>query len=383
MDQNPLLQLRELGQSVWMDDLTRPMIREHELEALIRKDGLSGVTTNPSIFRAAFMGSSAYDAQVAELTASRIPAEEIYERLIIDDVKSAADLLYATFEEMEHRDGFVSIEVSPRLANDATATIEEAERLWSTIERPNVLIKIPGTDSGLVAIEQCLSRGINVNITLLFSIAQYRRVMEAYASALEKRLSHGEDIEEVRSVASFFVSRVDAKVDERLDLLGSRGGLDDRARKLRGRAAIAWAKYAYQVHRQMLAGERWGRLFDRGARIQKPLWASTSTKDPAYSDVKYIEALIGPDTIDTMPRATLDAFRNHGTVRPTIEENLEDEMRSLKDLSELGIDLEQVAGELLEEGITKFVKPYEEALSAIDQERKSFSAIGLAGSIED
>jgi transaldolase len=374
MRSNPIHDLRTLGQSVWLDNLTRTMIHDGGLERLIG-EGVTGITSNPATFQQSLAsGIGAYTSQLRTLIEAGMPAEQIYEALAIEDVRLAADLLRPTYDETLKNEGFVSIEVSPALAKDTTATIQEAERLWKALDRENVMIKIPGTLEGLGAIESCLASGVNVNITLLFTLDMYKHVAAAFMSALETRLERRQPIDSIASVASFFLSRIDTKVDERLDLLGSAGGTDDRPRRLRGTAAIACAKEAHRIWKQLISMDRWKRLEDAGARPQRLLWASTSTKDPKYSATKYVDALIGPRTIDTMPDKTFAAFLQYCTARPTLEDGIEGARKVLEDFAEIGIDLESIGEELIVEGIAKFIDPYRKALERIEEERIAMAA---------
>lgn len=366
---NALLELTRMGQSVWLDNLTRTMLRNGALSRLVDEDGLSGVTSNPAIFHKAMTGG-AYKRAMNELVRRGLEAGAIYERLAIEDVRSAAEILRPVFDQTHGTDGFVSLEVSPRLADDTARTVDEATRLWREVDRPNVLIKIPGTEAGVPAIEACLALGINVNATLLFSLEAHRRVILAYWRALEARMRDREPLDTVASVASYFLSRIDVAVDRRLDRLIESGRGGDEPRALRGRAAIANAKLAYRLWRRMHESDRWRMLERAGARVQKPLWASTSTKDPAYSDVRYVEALIGPHTVNTMPERTLAAFRDHGRVAATLERRLDDEERVIERLRNLGIDPQKVAAGLLEEGVVKFTKPFDALLDSIEERRQ-------------
>lgn len=363
MQDNPLRRLSEYGQSVWLDNLTREMIASGTLAGHLRDDNVTGITSNPSTFHEAITGSPAYDDALKKLAGENRPAGEAYEELAIEDVQSACDLLREAYDRRQGRDGFVSLEVSPHLARDAKATIEEATRLWERVGRENVFIKIPGTAEGLEAIEACLAQGVNVNITLLFSLDRYREVAEAWFRAMRTRVDRGQ-APDVKSVASFFLSRIDAKVDPLLD-----ASENPRAERLRGCTAIASAKLAYQIWKELFADSqrRWRRLREAGAMPQKLLWASTSTKDPSFHDTKYVEALIGEQTINTMPDTTLEAFRDHGKVAPTLEQDLGEQHEVVHGLSELGIDLRSVTDELVEEGIDKFAKPFDELLRALDE----------------
>jgi transaldolase len=368
---NPLLALRQAGQSAWLDDLTRQMLDDGTLEQMIREDGLSGITSNPKIFKKAIASGERYDAQIEELADEEASTARLFEKLAVQDVRRACDLLREVYDRTSGEDGFVSLEVSPRLARDTVGTIDETLRLWEWVDRPNVFIKIPGTAEGIPAIRACLERGVNVNVTLLFSLDRYDEVIEAWFGAMQGRLERGLP-PGVKSVASFFLSRIDAKVDPRLDELGA------PARPLRGRTAVACAKLAYALWQERFADDReaWRRLRDAGAIPQKLLWASTSTKDPAFRDTKYVESLIGPRTVCTMPRETLEAFRDHGVVGRTLEQHVDDEQAVLSELAQRGVDLQRITDELEEEGIDKFVEPYEELLETLDRKRQALAGRG-------
>jgi transaldolase len=375
MGRNPLIELEAMGQSVWLDNLTRAAIRGGGLARLVAEDGLSGVTSNPTIFKNAMTSAADYDAQIQELTAAGKDASEIYEALAITDIRGAADILRPVFDRTQGTDGFVSLEVSPHLANDTQGTIDEAVRLWKAVGRPNIYIKIPGTQAGVPAIEACLARGININITLLFAVDAHRQVIEAYWRALETRLAAGQPLDNVASVASYFLSRIDVKVDKVLDEMAAKGQNAAEAKALRARTAVANAKLAYAMWKEMHASERWQKLARAGARVQKTLWASTSTKDPSLSDVKYVEALIGPHTVNTLPDETIAAFRDHGRAAVTLDQNLPDERAALERLARLGIDLDRVTAELVVEGVDKFVKPFDALLETLEAKRQ----VALAG----
>jgi transaldolase len=375
MPSNPLVELNRHGQSVWLDDLSRAMIQDGSLAQRIREDALTGITSNPKIFHDAIVAKGVYESRIEALAARGLTPGQIYEQLAIADVRDAADLLRPVFDRTGGTDGFVSLEVSPHLARETARTIAEAERLWHEVDRPNIFIKIPGTREGVPAIETCLTRGINVNITLLFSLDAYADVMEAYVRALEARRGRQEPLNRVASVASFFLSRIDTKIDGWLDERIAKGGEAAAiAKALRGRAAIASARIAYSMWKTRFGSDRWRALEAAGARVQKPLWASTSTKDPAYSDVKYVEALIGPNTINTMPEQTLDAFRDHGTVADTIEAGLDDDRKALDRLASVGISLNRATAELVEEGITKFEQPFDALLAAVEARAKQYTS---------
>jgi transaldolase len=365
--QTAMQALLEQGQSVWLDYLRRGMLRSGELQSLI-DDGLRGMTSNPTIFEHAIGGSSDYDATLKALAPSPKSDLEIFEQLAMEDVRQAADLFRPVYDATEGQDGLVSLEVSPTLARDTERTIAEGRRLWERVDRPNVMIKVPGTREGWPAIERLLVEGINVNITLLFSLAGYERVMEAFLRGMERRAEAGQPLERVASVASFFVSRVDSSVDAELEKIVKEGGPNaDKAKSVMGRAAIDNAKMAYLRFTQVFSGERWERLKAKGARVQRPLWASTSTKNPAYRDVVYIEELIGPDTVNTMPLATIEAFADHGETRRTVDTDLDRARGELATLKELGIDLERVTNQLLVEGVEKFSKAYNQMLTAVGE----------------
>jgi transaldolase len=375
MSQNPLLRLTELGQSVWYDYIRRDLYQGPELRRLIVEDGLRGMTSNPTIFQQAIAATALYDEDIRQLGGGGRPPAVIFEALAVEDVTRAADVFRSVYETTEGEDGFVSIEVAPRLALDTEGTIAEARRLWRACDRPNVMVKIPGTEPGLPAIRQCLSEGININITLLFSIERYRLVMAAYLEAVEARVAAGQPVDRLRSVASFFVSRVDTNVDKKLDAIAADAGRPapqrQLARDLRGKAAIANARLAYRAYKEVFSGERFARLRAKGASRQRPLWASTSTKDPAYPDLYYVEALVGPCSVDTIPRETFDAYRDHGNPRVRIGDDLDRAQLALAGLAELGIDESQVYRELEEEGVKKFSDSYDKLLAAVEEKEKA------------
>ncbi len=371
---NPLHELIEHGQSCWLDNLTRTMIHDGTLARRLRDDGLRGVTSNPAIFNKAISGGTAYEGQIRELVGEGLPVEAIYERLVVTDVRDACDVLRGVYDESEGRDGFISLEVSPYLIHDTEATIAEARRLFRSVDRPNVLIKIPGSQAGVPAIEQMLYEGVNVNVTLLFAIDAYEAVAEAYVRAMGRRLDENKPVERVASVASFFLSRIDVLVDQ---LLGHRidpadtTGAGPRPEQLLGKAAVANAKLAYQSFQRIFSGERWRRLDAAGARVQRVLWASTSTKDPLYSDVRYVEPLIGPDTVNTMPDETIAAFADHGRVASGTVTTGVDEARHVMDaLAEVGIDMQAVTWQLLNEGAQKFIDPFDSLMATIERQRQ-------------
>lgn len=372
---NPLKKLQDFGQSVYLDEIRRSWLHDGTLQTLIDRDGLRGVTSNPSIFQKAIANTDEYDDQIAELARDGVDLEALYEAVVVRDIQGAADLLRPTYDESDGKYGFVSLEVNPHLARDAEGTIIEARRLWSQVDRPNVFIKVPGTAEGLHAIEELLVEGVNVNITLLFSNDRYRQVAEAYLRALERRVEDEKPIRHIASVASFFLSRIDVKVDPILDDLAKRGGEEgETARRLRGETAIANAKLAYQIYRNVFESDRFRALADQGARTQRVLWASTSTKDPAYSDVKYVEALIGADTVNTMPMETLDAYRDHGNPAPRLEDEVPAAEDALHRLERLGISIDKVTDELEDEGIDKFVKPHDSLMETLRDAREKTPA---------
>jgi len=367
-DRSALHDLHALGQSVWLDYIRRGILDNGELETMIRAHDLRGVTSNPSIFEQAIGDSADYDDDLSFLAADGAEANEAYESLAVDDISRACELFRGVYDESAGTDGFVSLEVSPELAHDTAGTLDEARRLWTTVDRPNLMIKVPGTDAGIPAIEQLLSEGINVNVTLLFSVASYERVMEAYLRGIERLHDSGGPLGRVASVASFFVSRVDTSIDAQLDKLAAGGDDAERQRLegLKGRAAVANAKLAYRRFQQVFSGERWERLRAAGAQVQRPLWASTSTKNPSYRDVIYVEELIGPHTVNTMPLATIDAFADHGAARRTVDQDVEAAEADLRALADAGIRLDEVTDQLQREGVDKFAKSFREMLQGVE-----------------
>lgn len=365
-----LLQLQKCGQSYWLDNLTRAMLRNGELKRRIEVEGLGGVTANPSTFAAALQ-SGDYDADLRRLAREGHSTDEIYECLLVGDVREACDLLAPVHQHTARLNGYVSLEVSPHLAHDAVGTMREARRFRDLVDRPNLLIKVPGTMAGFLAIQQLIYEGISVNITLLFSLPAYEAVIEAYITGLERRVAEKRSVREITSVASFFLSRIDRLVDRLLLQRDRPSEGHGSSSAMRGRAAIASAKLAYRSFRRAFSGERWDRLAVKGAVVQRPLWASTSTKDPSYRDVMYVEPLIGHDTITTMPEPTIRAFDDHGEVRPNeIEEGVEDAARTVRDLSDAGIDLHCVAWQLEHEGITQFTDAFDKAQRELEEKRR-------------
>ncbi|MDX1522998.1 MAG: transaldolase [Anaerolineae bacterium] len=375
MTKNPLLKLKDYGQSVWLDFLSREILDSGKLKRLIDEDGLSGVTSNPSIFKKAIADSDDYDDAIRDLVQQDCQIEEIYQTIVVEDIQRAADLLRPTYDASAGRHGFVSLEVSPHLAYETDGTIEEARRLWAAVERPNVFIKVPATLDGLPAIQQLISEGININVTLLFGLPRYQKVAEAYIAGIENRVKAGQPVDSVASVASFFLSRIDVLVDPILESYYKKDAKQaDLARKLHGQVAIASAKIAYQMYKDIFNSSRFKEVAKAGAKPQRVLWASTSTKNPAYSDVKYIEALIGPETINTMPLDTLDAYRDHGQPALRLEDGVAEAHRVLNDLSELGLTLAEVTQQLEEEGVQKFNDPFDILMETLEKKCEQYRA---------
>jgi transaldolase len=374
MSPSRLHQLYEAGQSVWLDYIDRPMLFNGDLERRIREDSLMGMTSNPTIFEKALAEGTAYDEQLAAAPAEHTPWE-MFERVARDDVRKACDIFLPVYDRTRGTDGFVSLEVSPGAANDADETIAEARRLWALVDRPNVMIKVPGTAAGAVAVRSLIGEGINVNITLLFSIDAYREVIESYMAGLEARVASGQPVDRTASVASFFVSRVDTEADKRIaGRLASAGPGDaGRLRALEGRLAIANAQLAYALFSETVAASRWKSLAARGARVQRPLWASTSTKNPEYRDVRYVEELIGPDTVNTLPPKTLEAFKDHGVVRRTVDADVQNARAVIDELEALGISLDDITRVLLEEGLASFGKSFDDLLAGLERKTRALS----------
>jgi transaldolase len=358
MGASRLHRLAEYGQSVWIDFLSRDMLRSGELERRMRDDAVVGVTSNPTIFQKAISSGAAYDEQLREVLEEERDPKEIFLRLAIKDVEDALDLLRPVWDEGNGQDGYVSLEVDPNLASDTAGTIEEAQRLHETIDRPNLFVKIPATKAGLPAIEEMIARGRSINVTLIFALDRYAEVAEAYIRGLERLVETGGDPGTVASVASFFVSRVDTETDRRLDEIG---GHDE----LKGKLAIANAKLAYQRYKEIFAGDRWEALSSKGSTTQRCLWASTSTKNPAYRDVMYVEELIGPKTVNTMPDETIEAFQDHGEVAPTLEQGVDEAKRVFEQIQEAGVDYDDVTNTLEREGVEKFADSFAELLEGI------------------
>lgn len=371
---NRLQQLHDAGQSIWLDFIDRTILRNGELARRIREDALTGMTSNPTIFEKALAEGTAYDEQLAGAPAS-LTAWDLFELVETDDVRSASDLFRPVYDRTGGTDGYVSIEVSPGAAHDAASTIAEAHRLWDEVGRPNVMVKVPGTTEGALAVRQLTADGLNINITLLFSLDAYRSVIEAYMQGLEDRVAAGQEITHIASVASFFVSRVDTEVDRRIDAMLPSAAPDVAASltALKGRVAVANAKLAYALFRERFAGDRWSALARRGAKLQRPLWASTSTKNPAYRDVMYVEDLIGPDTVNTIPPATIEAFRDHGEVRRTVTTGLDAARQCVADLESLGISLSAVTDKLLVDGIASFSKSFDTLIARLSEKSRALA----------
>ena len=360
----PIKQLKDYGQSVWMDNLNRDILQSGELKRLIDERDVHGITSNPAIFQKAIAGNEVYDADIEKGIREGKSVEEIYESLVFDDIRNACDTLMPIYEQTGGLDGYVSLEVPPSLARDNESTLKEARRYYKAIDRPNLMIKVPGTEAGLPALRALIADGINVNVTLLFSVSRYRSVVESHRQGLEDRLAAGRPLARVASVASFFLSRIDTRVDALLD-----ANPGEAAASLRGRAAIACAEQAYEHFVAVADDARWNALAGQGAQRQRLLWASTSTKDPAYDEFKYVDALIAPDTVTTLPMATLMAYRQRGEPALRLGAEAGEGTAISRALSALGVDLEQVAGELERDGVRKFVEPFDALMSKIDEQR--------------
>jgi transaldolase len=371
-----LQQLATLGQSLWYDYISRELLDNGEFERLIRDDGIKGVTSNPAIFAKAVAGSDIYTAALQAAGMQGLTTLEAYEELVLADIRNAADCLRPVFERTACRDGYASLEVSPHLAHDAAATVQEARRLWQVLDRPNVMIKVPATPAGLTAIGTLLTEGININATLLFSLPVYRQVANIYVQALEQRAANGDDPSTVASVASFFVSRIDTSFDKLVNALIARGALQDVETDLnilRGRVAISSAKIAYQYYQEIFTGDRWDALAARGAVTQRLLWASTGVKNPDYADVRYVEELIGPETVNTVPPDTLQAFRDHGVAAGCLEQDVDVARHIMDNIRQLGLPLENITDRLLEDGVTIFIKAFDALLAVVEQQRSTVS----------
>lgn len=364
------LRLLEAGQSVWYDNIQRSLLKNGALAGMIQRGEIRGVTSNPTIFMNAITKSQDYDDSLLPLIGSGLSDEEIFFRLAIEDIQAAADLFLPLYQQTGGGDGYVSLEVSPYLANDTARTLSQAKELWQRVNRPNLMVKIPATKAGIPAVTDAIAAGINVNVTLIFSRERYAEVMDAYLKGLEKRVEAGMPINSIASVASFFVSRVDTKIDARLQEISHMGGHGvEGATALLGKAAIANARLAYADYKQVFTAERFQKLKAKGAHVQRPLWASTSTKNPSYRDVMYVEELIGPNTVNTMPPQTVVAFLDHGLVRASLEEGLQGANQVLVDLEALGISMKQVTNELEDEGVRSFSDAFTVLLKAVASRR--------------
>jgi transaldolase len=374
---NRLQKLADEGQSIWLDNIDRAMLHNGDLEKRVAEDSLTGMTSNPTIFEKALAEGSEYDEQLANAPQGLTPSQ-LFELVETTDVQSACDIFAGVYSKTRGGDGYVSIECSPAVANDAKATVAEAHRLWETVDRPNVMVKVPGTEEGALAVRQLTSDGINVNITLLFSLEAHERVIDAYIAGLEDRVAAGNPIDHLFSVASFFVSRVDTEIDKRLDeMIKAANPADrDRLKMLKGRAGIANAKLAYRLFRRKFSDENpsWKAVQERGARLQEPLWASTSVKNPAYRDVMYVEELIGSDTVNTMPPGLIDAFRDHGDVQRTVDKRLGAAEGLLREIEAVGISMKDVTGKLLTDGLASFQKSFDTLTTGIEQKMSSLTA---------
>lgn len=377
MSENPLKELQKYGQSVWHDYISRKEILSGELKRRIDDDGLLGVTSNPSIFEKAIAGSDDYDESISQYASERLGAPQIFQRLAIEDIQKATDVFRDVYERTNGMDGYVSLEVSPLLAHDTQGSIEEARRLFRAVNRPNVMIKIPGTKEGLAAIEQTIGEGININITLLFGMDRYAEVAKIYLKALEKRVAQGQPIDRLASVASVFVSRIDSLLDKQLEAKLAAAKAPEERQKLEGlfgKVAVANTKLIYQKYKEIFLTPRFEALAQKGARVQRALWGSTSTKNPKYSDILYVQELIGQDTVNTMPSQTIDAYRDHGKPKAdTIEQGLDDARKVISMLPDVGIDLDAVTQQLEDNGVEAFANDYGKLLASIEQKKKTFT----------
>ncbi|NMG11420.1 transaldolase [Brasilonema sp. UFV-L1] len=381
MATNQLLEIKKYGQSIWMDNLSRDIIQSGELKELVENKGICGITSNPAIFEKAIAGNAIYDADIEAGIREGLPTDKIYESLAFADIRNACDILRPVYDATNGLDGYVSIEVPPSIADDTQATIKEARRYYQEIARENVMIKIPGTNAGLPAVEQVIADGINVNVTLLFSVESYIKTAWAYIAGLEKRAAEGKDISKIASVASFFLSRIDSNIDSKIDAKLKKGvddiNLEAKLKAVKGKVAIANAKIAYQEYKKIIQTDSWKALAAKGATVQRLLWASTSTKDPSYSDVMYVDELVGPDTVNTLPPVTIDACADHCDVASRVETGVEEAyqlIESLKD-PDINIDINKVMDELLVEGIDKFVKPFESLMNSLETKVKQLSPV--------
>jgi transaldolase len=364
MATNHLREITEQGQAIWLDNVSRALVEDGQLRKLIEEDGLTGVTSNPTIFQKAIGGSDRYEEDLAEAAARTSDPEELFLEVGLQDIRAGAELLRGVYDETDGRDGYISFEVAPSLSDDAEGTVESAKALRARIDRPNVMIKVPGTEAGVSAFEELTAAGVPVNVTLLFAVPRYEQVAEAYIRGLERRHEAGERLDRVASVASFFVSRVDGAVDKKLEELGRSD--------LQGKAAVANARLAYASFQRIFSGERWEKLAAKGATKQRPLWASTGTKNKAYSDVLYVDNLIGPDTVNTMPDATIEAARDHGKAARTVDKDVDQAYALLDELRELGVDFDHIVDvELVEEGVASFTKSFDSMISSIEEKARA------------
>jgi len=369
MSTNTIKQLHQQGQSVWQDDISRDMLTSGLLQERIDL-GIRGVTSNPTIFQKAIATGHAYDEDIIRLLGDNLAIEEIFQTLAVKDIQDACDLFRPIYDASQGEDGFVSLEVLPSLARDTEGTLANARVLWKAVDRPNLMVKVPGTDEGAPAIEELLFEGLNINVTLLFSLANYERVATAYISALQRRADAGLPIDRIASVASFFVSRVDTAADKLLDAVGS-----DEARALKGKVAVANAQLAYERFESMFSRDTFRKLAAAGAKVQRPLWASTGTKNPAYSDVLYVEMLIGPDTVNTMPVATIEAFLDHGTVARTVDADYAAAHRVAQDLDAVAVSLDEITTKLENDGIDSFMASYDDLLAGVEAKRSELAQV--------
>jgi transaldolase len=378
---NHLLEIKDFGQSIWMDNLSRDLIQSGALKDCIENQGIRGVTSNPAIFEKAIAGNAIYDADIEAGIKAKKSVLEIYESLTFDDIRNACDIFRPVYDQTQGLDGYISIEVPPTISDNTESTIAEARRYYQVIDRPNVMIKIPGTAMGLPAVEQVIADGINVNVTLLFSVQSYIDTVWAYVRGLEKRAAEGKDISNIASVASFFLSRIDSKIDDVIESRIKEGadnpGLTERLKAIEGKVAIANAKIAYQEYLKVIQSDRWKALSAKGARVQRLLWASTGTKNPAYSDVMYVDELIGPDTVNTLPPSTIEACADHCNVENRVATGVDEARQVIASLSDpdIYIDLDRVMAELLEDGIVKFVQPFESLLSSLQDKVQRLATV--------
>lgn len=366
MEENRVKKIHDFDQSIWLDFIDRKIMNTGELQKLIDEDGIRGITSNPAIFEKAISSSSDYDEDIKALAKEKPNNEDLFYALAIKDIQRAADMMLPVYnEEVEGADGYVSLEVSPLLAKDTEGTIKQARELWKLVDRKNVMIKIPGTAEGLPAIKTAISEGININVTLLFGLPRYEEVAEAYIAGLEERVAKNQPIDNIASVASFFLSRIDVLVDPLLEEKGMS--------PLKGTVAIASAKMAYQIYKKVFSSERFKKLEEKGAKPQRLLWASTGSKDPSFSDVKYVEALIGPKTVNTVPMETIEAFRDHGEAKNVLETDIDNAKHVLNELKNAGINIDEITQQLEDEGVEKFNKPYNKLMDAIEKQRKQLA----------